>query len=390
MVISKTLKQLMKVLLVVFMSLTVIVPEGLTVVDAANESLSIDKEVYEIGDPVYTTATSTDEDAWVGFYLENASASIYWYYVKDHNGETVNIFDTVLNDGSWEGWNFKAGNYTVKLVLSDGTTINKDLKIVKGDTPEGITAEKSSFGATDPVVVNVVCHEYDTPWIEVVEKDAGRVGNWFYCNLRNGLDIDLRMYTGYDFESGKTYVAKLYKNDAGTFVDSVEFTAEPVAHEISVDVAPESDNISRYKYGQSVFVTAASGNAKAEVRLYDYNSGDEHGYGADGTNPPYAKFKVHETEMPVDIIALAKENGFDILPGKYRRYLILPTPENPNDITGFYMSRIEVLVTYYDDDEHIAAGWQLNEDKTAATITFKRVDDETQTVTYNTISTTNL
>ncbi|MBQ1523238.1 MAG: hypothetical protein IIZ74_10820, partial [Erysipelotrichaceae bacterium] len=75
----KVWKQLMKVLLVVFMSLTVIIPDGLIRVDAATDSLTTDKEVYEVGDPIYVTASSDAEGAWVGFYLQGASASTYWY-----------------------------------------------------------------------------------------------------------------------------------------------------------------------------------------------------------------------------------------------------------------------------------------------------------------------
>ncbi|MBQ1341579.1 MAG: hypothetical protein IIY33_03750, partial [Erysipelotrichaceae bacterium] len=64
--VSKKLKQLMKVLLVVFMSFTVIVPDGLV---KAESTLTTDKAVYNVGDPIMVTVnvdgTYPAESVWV-------------------------------------------------------------------------------------------------------------------------------------------------------------------------------------------------------------------------------------------------------------------------------------------------------------------------------------
>ena len=48
----------MKVLLVVLMSLTTIVPNGIVKAESESETIFTDKSVYEIGDPIYVTASS--------------------------------------------------------------------------------------------------------------------------------------------------------------------------------------------------------------------------------------------------------------------------------------------------------------------------------------------
>ena len=90
---SKMIKQLMKVLLVVFMSLTVIVPDGLA--KAETHYLSTNKSSYSYGEEVLVTV-SADYDipsgAWVGLYRgEISGASSSWYY-RTH--EATNILST--------------------------------------------------------------------------------------------------------------------------------------------------------------------------------------------------------------------------------------------------------------------------------------------------------
>ena len=74
MVISKRVKQLMKILLVVFMSVTMIVPDGFVKADA--KYLSTDKELYLVGEPIMVTVTGYNAPEgyyWAGIYPTGAN-----------------------------------------------------------------------------------------------------------------------------------------------------------------------------------------------------------------------------------------------------------------------------------------------------------------------------
>ena len=129
--VSKKLKQLMKILLVVFMSFTVIVPDGL--VKAENQYLSTDKTSYEYGEPVlvtvkdYTLADEKNTWTWVGLYKKDETpapqVSTSWYYLLNHNA--VNIISDVeckANDGQLNH-QYKldeGGDFKVILFNTDG------------------------------------------------------------------------------------------------------------------------------------------------------------------------------------------------------------------------------------------------------------------------------
>ena len=357
----------MIVVLAIFMSLT----NSFTGLHskADGNALTTDKDVYEIGDPIYVTAKSDEDGAWVGIYTDTGTASLYWYYVSDYPGESVNIADTVLNDGGWEGWNLGEGTFYIRLQGGSGTLSEKAITIKAGSTPESIIADKESYAGTDQVYVTVVGHAYERPWIAVL-KDGSQL-TWFYCNLQNGVKIDLREYV--EFEGGE-YTAVFYRDYNGTEVGRVSFTAETGINTVSVDVAPAANGYAPYKCGQPVLVTAASYSPKAEICLRDADPNADHGYGASGEKEPYAKFLISTAEQPVDIVAIAQQNGYTLHPGKYRLYLEIPEQ-------GWKVqAKFELLETYLDGDGEV--DWVLSEDKTEATVTLHRVDDATVTKAF--------
>jgi len=278
--VSKKLKQLMKVLLVVFMSFTVIVPDGL--VKAENQYLSTDKETYAMGEPILVTTNFNETNAWVGLYkkgeaVDGSVKSIFWYYISEQSNPT-NILHT--RDENGRSGDYGVGDYTVVLY-----------RVVGND------------------------------WYVVVET------------------VDVKI------EPGPTEAISLDKR-----------TEESGASEVF-----------KYKYNEPVLATVSSSNPKAWVGLFDYVNNFPTGY--------YTWFYVNGTEMPVDIVKYAKDNGVYLAPGKYRAYLISPD-DNPNHWVA--QERFELLETY-DDANPV---WDVAEDNSKATLTLKRVDDETKTVSY--------
>ncbi|MBE6124977.1 MAG: cell wall-binding repeat-containing protein [Erysipelotrichaceae bacterium] len=280
--ISRKLKQLMKVLLVVFMSLTMIIPDGLV---KAENSLSTDKTEYEAGEPIVVTASTDLSGAWVGLYDENTSIhlqSVAWYYVSDYPGVAENLLAHPNNKDGFPVDNLPAGNYRVELLYSNN----------------GIYTQ-----IVDPIAITIVSN---------------------------------------------------------------------VPEEIHVDKEDDGFKYHQYKYSEKVLVTATSPDPAATVRLCDESPSADYGY----DNGSYVSYKLTDYENPVDILALAIEKGVKPEAGKqYRIYLVNGAGD------WVTQARCELLVTY--DDENVK--WALSEDKTSATITFKRVDDETKTETFDAV-----
>ena len=68
--------------------------------DQVTTSISTDKDIYAIDEPIMVTATSAVDGVWVSLLAKSDSVndqSYYWYYVADHNGEAFNIYNAVKN-----------------------------------------------------------------------------------------------------------------------------------------------------------------------------------------------------------------------------------------------------------------------------------------------------
>ena len=79
--------------------------------DQVTTTISTDKDIYAIDEPIMVTATSAVDGVWVALLKKNDrvdATSFYWYYVKDHNGEAFNIYsgsksrDEAITDGEYK------------------------------------------------------------------------------------------------------------------------------------------------------------------------------------------------------------------------------------------------------------------------------------------------
>lgn len=175
----------------------------------SNSNLSLDKEVYHVGEAINVTATGSGADL-VGLYrmYENhgsggqTDVSKYWYYVAKNghtSGSTYQI-NTAANiqDGHTHE-TLPAGEYKVHLFPNDSydSTACKKFTIVDHTYNETQIAKKATF--TDAGVIKTVCS----------------------CGAENGSttaipavsDVTLE-YTTVQFENGKTYTPAVTVKDS--------------------------------------------------------------------------------------------------------------------------------------------------------------------------------
>ncbi len=161
--ISRKLKQLMKVLLVVFMSLTMIVPNGM--VKAERQYFSTDKTSYGYGEPVMVTVdlTNCPQASWIGMWPEgenynSGSGTTCWYYVP--NSSPVNLlypYDYV-DPGNGENNNpgrVDLGGYFNIVLYGSSGVIDGPIKIYIEPKPEYLLLEKTVFEPGEAINVQV-------------------------------------------------------------------------------------------------------------------------------------------------------------------------------------------------------------------------------------------
>ena len=351
---------------------------------AAESTIETDKDVYEIGDPIYVTASTDISGAWVSLLNESDpsdAVSYYWYYVDGsdsgkswENGKTYDmVYDTVCSkrDGYTSSWNFPAGDY--KVVMLKGNyepVVSKSITITAGTTPEGVTAEKTTFSASDPILVSMVSHDTDhQPWVglytgtkTIEDTFDGNYIDYYYCAWQNGT-VDLTgKFKDLSNGEGGEYTVALF-NGGYIPVGVVNFTYEGSVLTVNKEGVTPPDYLPEYKTGEPLLVTAQSGNAGAWVGIFDYDPDFPDGY--------YAKFDVKDVNGSVDLAKLASDAGKPLNPGKYRIYLSLNINGNPDDWVK--QVKVVILETYGDPT------WTWGLDNTTATATFTAKHDPTLT-----------
>lgn len=131
------MKRLVSVAIVLCMAVAII--STAVPVSAAQSSITTDKEVYEVGEPIMVSATSAngDEHDWVGILPKGAErwGSLAWIYLKDFNGE-VDITKPNISSNSFLApyKSFPAGEYTIYLIPDDLSIFgNEDKALAKVD-----------------------------------------------------------------------------------------------------------------------------------------------------------------------------------------------------------------------------------------------------------------
>ncbi len=179
------------------------------------KDLTMDKVTYTEGEPVYITASSPDENAWVGIYNKDTvpgpELAVHWYWVAYANGLSQDITNAVFESGK----SMPAGEYKAVLFNDDGySSIEKTVYFTIetldiSDTvfdftingAEVKTAETIEFAHGETVVVNptAVGNGVGFSWVGVYNMQLGSdtdfstltSDNWIYIADSNGQDWDI-------------------------------------------------------------------------------------------------------------------------------------------------------------------------------------------------------
>lgn len=198
----------------------------LTVVKYTDVSLFTDKTSYTEGESVMVTAKG-DETQWVGIYAKGddygTDASIYWYYVKDHLNEAVDIKTTNHNANRSEYYGLPAGEYVIVLFKDSGYTVQETVAITVVADPSApknrITTNKTSYVVGDSVEVSLrIKSEYD--WVGLFTGDCTEYGDstllCYYSPKTEGQSINnltVDMSKKYNFKAGSYKIVAFATGD---------------------------------------------------------------------------------------------------------------------------------------------------------------------------------
>lgn len=409
--ISRTLKQLMKVLLVVFMSLTMIVPDGM--VKAENQYLSTDKDVYFTDEPIMVTVTGYNPGAyyWIGIYEKGAIPpevkSSYWidssHGVAD--GVAVNILNGTPNTDVPMDPN--GGEYDIILMYEGGelgyynVAERKTIKVV----PRYILTDKDEYEPGDPIKVTL-SEQYQNDayvWIGLFNKGVVPPAEQSYYYIDSNLYTEQNILDGvkqHDLPTtGEFDLILMYQGGEAGYYNVVERRTIKIAYKeestlaFNMDMAlddPDVANAKRVFRYDEFEVIASSPNPDAWVAMIKRWSTNDKYY-----NWYYAKD--HKGE-PFNIVLNGTiHDGYNVVAADTNmanldEYLSHDSADNPvrgrYNIVLFKDGGYEndlvlsvILLKVYEQTE-----WKFEDDFSKAYATFISTDDGTK----KTLETTNI
>lgn len=205
------------------------------------------KTTYKIGEPINIRATGTAPGAWVGMYEAGATkdpdnggvTSYRWFYTADHNGQVVNISDSIYDQNSWGSMG--EGAYEI-ILFGDGgyTNIIKTIPVtIEGmididESQFSIETDKSSYSYGENIKVKATGTGInDGAWVGLYSVETKEYNNtflyYYYVRDYEGVFTAIQTKTAGSGASGKVADGK-YKlvifADSGYLlpVKSVEIT----------------------------------------------------------------------------------------------------------------------------------------------------------------------
>jgi len=226
-------------------------------------SLIVSNTTFHLGEAMNVNAYCTSDGAWVGLFRKDENpantASFYWYYVEEHNGETVNILkqkknERVMTPGAYKLVLFGDEGYgkllkTVEITIVENPNPTKGTLTISGysrndKTYSGVAAEENGrtlyeYYYGDAIYAEAVLSGSNTEgaWIGVLRDEDYKAGktsafigkNWFYVDDFAGQKVNLNYVeenviseNAYRVPYGLNYWIVLV-SDNGTILD-----AEPI------------------------------------------------------------------------------------------------------------------------------------------------------------------
>ena len=246
-------------------------------------SISVDKNTYTVGEPVYVTASNGN---WVGLYYGSGTHdpnvySIYWYYVDDFNGVPVDIRTTTYNANNRDKVtpSLSVGTYTVCLYDENDNALSFETFSVSDSNTDitnnntYITSDKYeySYGEKIAITARTNNNNKNNSWVGICEKDADVTKYLHYYYL---------VTDGYNYQGtsvflttalGENFALAPGEYDIHVFQDGGYNSVGKITIKISGGTV--STNKSTYALGEDIIVSATSCtvNSGAWVGVYNKN-----------------------------------------------------------------------------------------------------------------------
>lgn len=297
------------VLLITLLIVTAM-PVNMWQVHAASESITVDKETYVQGEPIYVTATGSTSARVSITTKGDDPSSDYWiyYYV---NNQKFNIYDgDFYDDNAWNGM-LPPGDYTATIVGGSGSQ-PANFSIVEGDvSTRSLEIEKESYVEGDSVRVKATSLDDNNewPWVGLyagtAKEDGEKALQYYYTIGNSGVWYDLGVLPAGD------YTVILFNDyDGKSIAKEVDFTVK----ESEVEIDYFSTNKTHYDIDEPIIVTA------------NYEYGDKDWVGlykkgevvGDALSFKYDYFKSYEGSFDIYKSKYAGEPArTDFTPGEY-------------------------------------------------------------------------
>lgn len=239
-------------------------------VDDTTASISVDKENYTVGDPIYVTA---DNGVWVGLYRADQNPintkSIFWYYVSGNEGRAFDIRTGSYNADNPLGITpaLFVGPYKAVLFGTEDSntplaTATFNITDANGDTDDAnnyVTTSKSTYYYGEPIVVTAKSSNTaaNQAWVGVYPAGANPSTStssyYYYVAGYQNTSVDIKSVSANN--NGVNLAPGNY--DVYLFGDS-GYSKIQAQTSISIVGGTVDTNKDTYGLGEDIIVTATS------------------------------------------------------------------------------------------------------------------------------------
>lgn len=297
--------RIISLVLACVMVLTMLSPAS---VEAAEGSISTDKDTYVVGEPIIVTASSSSDDDRVGIYTkddEENGSYWYWFYT---DGNAHNIYDTEWKEGNavYDGSFLPVGEYVLRV---EKANVSTEITIVEPeDTTSALIVENDTVAFGEPLRVKPTSYK-SASWVGIYtgtlkseeEFEATTALSWRYVNGTNNT------YTEFNVPAPGDYTV-LLTADGGYTIDKIKYvTVEEAKVELLTTDKEE------YKFGEPIMVTTNYASTEGWVGLYKKDD-----VPGDGPGTVTSMFYEYIQNEPYNLIERNPQRSDEFVGGEYK------------------------------------------------------------------------
>ena len=348
--------------------------DGPVTITNGEYELSINKTMFEAGEPILVSGKGPLDNDWIGLYRVQDNASIMYQYLGNvGSGAWFDITENYVKGGMYNQYSsLPEGEYVIRLQANgkDGYEGHRALVRITIGSPEAtvfgdstlLSVEKQTYKAGEPIMVTPhMTPDSTDSWVGVYGFDAfgkGKSHVWEWVST-NGDGVAYDATEGMSLPEG-IYMICLIPHDAGDHSTKVAYTMVTVGED-TVDTydnyAPAQKNVTvsngthsmsvnktRFEVGEEILVTATAVGSKDWIGIArrDDREGAIRWYYVIGTAGNGVEYNIKNApNIGGNLSAYA-----DIPEGLYTIYLV----ENDKYLKDTYTFSINISVGDIEDD----------------------------------------